>query len=284
MTSKREAALALGAGLQDFEPGADDLRADAVAADGGDAVGFHDLAPCSGNRLDASMAAFLPSDHPLDARPKTHSTWREERQEEANARTHQVGIVGAGPAGLMLSHLLHLDGIDVGRAGGARPRLYREPCPRRRTRAGHRRSVDETRPWRAAAARGPGPSRHQLAVRRASPPYRLRRADGRQGDHGIRPAGSGEGSDRARLAEGGAILFEVGESPFTTSTAHGRRSASATMAGEQRTRLRLHRRLRRLPRHLPARDAATACSRFTTRPIRSPGSGFWPRRRRLPTS
>ncbi|MER2092363.1 MAG: FAD-dependent monooxygenase, partial [Saccharopolyspora rectivirgula] len=24
----------------------------------------------------------------------------------------QVGIVGAGPAGLMLSHLLHLNGID----------------------------------------------------------------------------------------------------------------------------------------------------------------------------
>ena len=24
----------------------------------------------------------------------------------------QVGIVGAGPAGLMLSHLLHLEGMD----------------------------------------------------------------------------------------------------------------------------------------------------------------------------
>lgn len=24
----------------------------------------------------------------------------------------QVGIIGAGPAGLMLSHLLHLEGID----------------------------------------------------------------------------------------------------------------------------------------------------------------------------
>src|SRR5262249_59723400 len=29
----------------------------------------------------------------------------------------QVGIVGAGPAGLMLSHLLHLEGVDSGILG-----------------------------------------------------------------------------------------------------------------------------------------------------------------------
>src|SRR5262245_66163919 len=31
-----------------------------------------------------------------------------------NEMRTQVGIVGAGPAGLMLSHLLHLDGVDSG--------------------------------------------------------------------------------------------------------------------------------------------------------------------------
>src|SRR5262245_8148002 len=38
----------------------------------------------------------------------SHSDWR---QELKRMRT-QVGIVGAGPAGLMLSHLLHLNGIE----------------------------------------------------------------------------------------------------------------------------------------------------------------------------
>ncbi|MDQ7857179.1 MAG: FAD-dependent monooxygenase, partial [Armatimonadota bacterium] len=31
---------------------------------------------------------------------------------EARTRRTQVGIVGAGPAGLLLSHLLHLEGIE----------------------------------------------------------------------------------------------------------------------------------------------------------------------------
>jgi p-hydroxybenzoate 3-monooxygenase len=39
--------------------------------------------------------------------PRTKTGWRR----EGVMRT-QVGIVGAGPAGLLLSHLLHLAGID----------------------------------------------------------------------------------------------------------------------------------------------------------------------------
>ena len=42
----------------------------------------------------------------------------------------QVGIVGAGPAGLLLSHLLHLHGIEFGCPGGPLTRLRREPHPR----------------------------------------------------------------------------------------------------------------------------------------------------------
>ena len=37
----------------------------------------------------------------------------------------QVGIVGAGPAGLMLSHLLHLAGIEVDHRREPQPRLLR---------------------------------------------------------------------------------------------------------------------------------------------------------------
>ncbi len=51
----------------------------------------------------------------------------------------QVGIVGAGPAGLFLALLLQRAGIELRGAGVAQPRLCRKPRPRRRAGAGHRR-------------------------------------------------------------------------------------------------------------------------------------------------
>ena len=51
----------------------------------------------------------------------------------------QVGIVGAGPAGLLLSHLLHLHGIEFDRGRGTKPRLRRELRARGRARAWQRR-------------------------------------------------------------------------------------------------------------------------------------------------
>ena len=44
----------------------------------------------------------------------------------------QVGIIGAGPAGLFLSHLLHLEGIESVVLEVAQPRIHRESRPRRR--------------------------------------------------------------------------------------------------------------------------------------------------------
>ena len=51
----------------------------------------------------------------------------------------QVEIVGAGPAGLLLSHLLHLHGIES-IVIEAKSLLYRRPNPRRCPRTGHGRS------------------------------------------------------------------------------------------------------------------------------------------------
>ena len=87
--------------------------------------------------------------------------------------TTQVGIVGAGPAGLLLSHLLHLAGIDSVVAREPRPRLRRAPRARRRPRARQRRPAGRGRRGRAAAARGPRASRHRVALRRPRPPHRL---------------------------------------------------------------------------------------------------------------
>ena len=89
----------------------------------------------------------------------------------------QVGIVGAGPAGLVLSHLLHRAGIESVIVE-ARSRAYCEG----RIRAGvlEHGSVDllnATGARRADDARGTRPPRHLPALRRPQPPHRLRRAD-----------------------------------------------------------------------------------------------------------
>ena len=49
----------------------------------------------------------------------------------------QVGIVGAGPAGLLLAHLLHRQGIESVVLEAQPPRLCRAARPRRAAGAGH---------------------------------------------------------------------------------------------------------------------------------------------------
>ena len=80
----------------------------------------------------------------------------------------QVGIVGAGPAGLVLAHLLHLRGHRVGRARGrAAASTSSSACaPACSSRAP---STCCTRPASASGCtRGARPPRHRAAVRRAS--------------------------------------------------------------------------------------------------------------------
>ena len=82
---------------------------------------------------------------------------------EASMRT-QVGIIGAGPAGLMLSHLLHLQGIEFDHHREPQPRLYRAAHPRRPDRAMGERHADRDRGRRAHGARGHVPRRRSISA------------------------------------------------------------------------------------------------------------------------
>src|ERR1700735_3801845 len=103
----------------------------------------------------------------------------------------QVGIVGAGPAGLMLSHLLHLAGIESV-VLEARSRRYVEE----RVRAG----LLEQGTVNLMIETGVGGG-----LRRPRPSYRSERADRRQ--HGYRlPSarshqGFGRGAARSRRSD-----------------------------------------------------------------------------------
>ena len=87
----------------------------------------------------------------------------------------QVGIVGAGPAGLMLSHLLHLHGIDSV-VLESRSREYVE----QRVRAGvleqaHGRAVCARPAWASGCDReGLGTEGIELRFDGERPPDRLR--------------------------------------------------------------------------------------------------------------
>ena len=107
----------------------------------------------------------------------------------------QVGIVGAGPAGLMLSRLLHLAGIEC-IVLEDRSRTYFED----RMRAGlieqwARDLLIDIGVGERLQARGHHPRRHQFPLRRPAAPLRLPHARRQGGDH-LRPAGGREGSDR----------------------------------------------------------------------------------------
>ena len=147
----------------------------------------------------------------------------------------QVGIVGAGPAGLLLAHLLHLQGIESV-VLESRSREYVE----QRVRAGvlEQGTVDVFEAAGLAGRlrrRGARPPRDRAALRRPRPPDPDERADGRPHDHGLRPDTRwSTTSSRRGSRRGGALLYEVEDvERRTTSSRSGRRSASATAARTQ---------------------------------------------------
>ena len=98
----------------------------------------------------------------------------------------QVGIVGAGPAGLMLSHLLHLGGIESVVIEN-RSRQYVQE----RVRAGvlEQGTVDlmiETGVGERLKRQGLDSSWHRAAFQRPRPSHRFRGPHGRQSHHHLR--------------------------------------------------------------------------------------------------
>ena len=196
----------------------------------------------------------------------------------------QVGIIGAGPAGLMLSHLLHLAGIESVILEN-RSRDYIES----RVRAGliEQWAADllvETGVGERMKREGMFHDGIYFCFDGALHHINFRKLVGKGVDH-LRPAGGGEGPGRAAARRRRADPVRgVGRQRARRRPARRRKSASATTARTQELDLRFHRRLRRLPRHLPAEHSRRARSRSTTANIRSAGSASCRSRRRPRTS
>ena len=191
----------------------------------------------------------------------------------------QVGIVGAGPAGLLLAHLLHRAGHRVGRARGAQPRLRRGARARRRARAG-RRSTCSTRPASAERLHREGLVHHGLELRFDGRGHRIDFAE-LTGGRAITVYGQQEVVKdliAARLQAGGdAALRGRRRRRCTTSRRDGPSHPLPPRGRRARAALRRRRRLRRLPRRQPPDRSPTACCASTSASTRSPGSGSWPR-------
>ena len=192
----------------------------------------------------------------------------------------QVAIVGAGPAGLLLGHLLHRLGVDAVILE-SRSRAYVE----QRVRAGvlEQGSVDLL----VAAGVGErlqreGLVHHGIELRFGGTGHRID-LTGLSGGRSITVYGQQEVVKdliRARLAVGGEILFDV-----DSVTLHDVESSSPQRSLSLRRRsvrasLRIDRRLRRLSRRLPALDSAGRAAQRSSAPIRSLGWASWRRRRR----
>ena len=174
----------------------------------------------------------------------------------------EVAIIGAGPAGLLLAHLLAADGVESVVVGEPVRGVRRGADPRRHPRAVHGRPAPRGRPGRAARARGRRAPRHlpAVAATRAAPP-RLRRPDRPLG-LGLRPDRGAEGPGRPRRTPAGrrsttrssdtALHDLETDRPSVTFTDSDGRGPAA--GGRRRGRLR------RLVRAVPQRGARVAAA------------------------
>ncbi len=147
----------------------------------------------------------------------------------------QVGIVGAGPAGLMLSHLLHLAGISS-IVIEDRSRAYCEA----RVRAG----LMENWVARMLIDTGVGERLQReamvhdgiyISLQRRGAPHRLPQADRQAGVH-LRPEGGRHRPDRQAARRRRPDSLRGCRTPaFTISTAASRKSASAMRASRRRS-------------------------------------------------
>ncbi len=192
----------------------------------------------------------------------------------------QVGIVGAGPAGLMLSHLLHREGIESVILEN-RDRDYIES----RIRAGliehwARDLLIETGVGERMQREGMFHRRRLFLLQRRAPPHRFPEPR-RQGRDHLRPAGGGEGPHRPPARRRRADPVRGGRRERARLRRQGADDPLPSRRQGGRARLRLHRRLRRLSRHLPAEHPGFGAHRLRPRisvrlgrhPVRIPAAG-----------
>ena len=167
----------------------------------------------------------------------------------------QVGIVGCGPAGLILSHLLHLQGIDS---------IVIEKQTRRHVEQRIRAGVLEQGTVDLLNHSGVGERMRREGLVHHGIELRFNRRGHRidlhelTGGRAITVYGQHEVVKdliEARLQAGGQIFFEAGQAAIHDF--EGRVAAHYVSTRRQRLRdcVRLHRGLRRLPRNLPQRDS-----------------------------
>ena len=199
----------------------------------------------------------------------------------AGAMETQVGIVGAGPAGLTLALLLQQAGIDCV-VLEARDREYVE----QRVRAGllEQNTVDA-----AARSVGVGDRLDREGLDHTGVCLRfddrafhvdMLRLTGRK----ITIYGQQEVVKDEIAALAGARRADPLRGRRRGGARPRERAAADHVTSGERARVRLHRRLRRLPRRLPAGDPRRRAHRARLHAIRSAGSASSPRRRRAPTS
>ena len=187
-----------------------------------------------------------------------------------------VGIVGAGPAGLLLAHLLHLNGIE-----SVVLENRDEDYVIQRVRAGvlEQGTIDTLREAGVGERMDRQGALHEgIELRYDGEGHRIdfKALVGRA----IMVYGQQEVVKdliAARREAGQPLHFEVEDVAVDPETQHDplpprRPGPPARLPGD--------RRLRRLPRRLPRRHPRTACSRTARASTRSDGSGSWPRSRR----
>ena len=196
----------------------------------------------------------------------------------------QVGIVGAGPAGLLLAHLLQLDGIESVIVE-SRSRDYVE----HRVRAGvlEQGSVDLLNEAGVGERlRREGLVHHGIELRFGGEGHRID-FPSLTGGRSITVYGQQEVVKdliAARLAAGGDILFEAAEVAVHDIASDRPRLTLSPWRRTDRTQLRGPRRLRRLPRDLPAGDPGTGAVRVRANVSVRLARASWPRPRRRTTS
>ena len=201
----------------------------------------------------------------------------------------QVGIVGAGPAGLLLGHLLARDGIESVVLEARSRAVRRAARARRRARAGHGRPAQGCRASASGCERE-GLVHEGIELRFDGVGHRIDLAE-LTGGATITVYGQQKVVKDlidARLAAGGALLFEVEDVTVAGIDTDAPGVRFRHDGAEQRAALRRGRRLRRLPRRLPRGDPRRRRGRLRARvPVRlagHPGRGRRPRRRSSSTA